>query len=435
MRAVDIIRKKRDGGELSPAEIDEFVQGATAGSWPDYQLSALLMAIVLKGMSLAETAHLTLAMCRSGKRFSWPDVRGKKVGKHSTGGVGDKTSLIAAPLAAACGVFIPKMSGRGLGHSGGTLDKLEAIPGFRVGLDEAEFRAVVLAHRVAMIGQSAAVVPADKKLYSLRDVTATVESIPLITSSILSKKLAEGIDALVMDVKVGSGAFMKTLPDARALAESIVAVSKMNGLKTEALITSMEHPLGRAVGNSLEIMECVETLKGNGPADLETLSVALAVRMVRLAELASSDEQAEQMVRRAIASGAGLETFRSIVKAQKGDGRVIDDSFRLPAAPGRHPIRAERNGYVQQLLAEKIGVGAMLLGAGRNRADDTIDHSVGVVIRAPVGSETRVGDIVLEIHFRDEAKLANALPVLTEAVRIGDAPPKQLPLIYEIVKS
>jgi pyrimidine-nucleoside phosphorylase len=393
------------------------------------------MAIVLKGMSLAETAHLTLAMCRSGQRFSWPDVRGKKVGKHSTGGVGDKTSLVAAPLAAACGVIIPKMSGRGLGHSGGTLDKLEAIPGFRVGLSEGEFRAAVLAHRVAMIGQSAAVVPADKKLYSLRDVTGTVESIPLITSSILSKKLAEGLDALVMDVKVGSGAFMKTLPDARALAQSIVAVSQLNGLKTEALITSMEHPLGRAVGNSLEIMECVETLKGNGPADLETLSVALAVRMVRLAELASSDEQAEQMVREAIASGAGLETFRSIVKAQKGDSRVVDDAFRLPTAPGRHPIRSERKGYVQRLDAEKIGAGTVLLGAGRSRADDVIDHSVGAMIRLPVGSETRPGDILLEVHYRDEARLASALPLLTEAIEIGDAPPPHLPLIHEIIRS
>lgn len=434
MRAVDVIRKKRDGGELSPAEIDLFVQAATQGTWPDYQLSALLMAIVLKGMSLAETAHLTKAMCHSGKRFTWPGISAPKVGKHSTGGVGDKTSLIAGPLAAACGVFVPKMSGRGLGHSGGTLDKLEAIPAFRVGLNESEFRQAVTANLIALIGQSAGVAPADKKLYALRDVTATVESIPLITSSILSKKLAEGIDALVMDVKTGSGAFMKTLPDARALAQSIVTVGKMNGLPTEALITSMDHPLGRAVGNSLEIIECIETLKGHGPSDLETLSVALAATMVRLAGLASGDK-AETLVREALASGKGLEKFRAVIARQGGDAHVVDDSTLLPAAPGRHLIKAGRSGYVQDLAAERIGDGAMRLGAGRNKTEDRIDPAVGVLIRAPVGCEVRSGDVVLEVHYRDDATLKQALPLLTEAMRIGDAPPQLPPLIQEVIRS
>jgi pyrimidine-nucleoside phosphorylase len=278
-------------------------------------------------------------------------------------------------------------------------------------------------------------VPADKKLYALRDVTGTVESIPLLTSSILSKKLAEGIDALVMDVKVGSGAFMKTLPDARALAESIVAVSKLNGLQTEALITSMDHPLGRAVGNSLEVIECIETLKGNGPSDLETLSLDLSARMVRLANLASSDEQAQTLVRQALSSGKGLEKFRAIVERQGGDPGVVDEPARLPAAPLRHLIKATRSGFVQELSAEKIGFGAMLLGAGRAKAEDRIDPSVGVLIQAPVGEEVRAGDVILEIHYRDEAKLGQALPLLTDAVRLGDALPKAQALINDVIRS
>src|SRR5438105_2252866 len=282
MRAVDVIRKKRDGGELTPAEIDAFVSAATTGTgWADYQLSALLMAIVCRGMSATETAHLTRAMADSGKRLDLSDIPGPKVDKHSTGGVGDKTSLILGPLAAACGVVVPMMSGRGLGHTGGTLDKLESIPGFRVNLTEAEFRAALRKVGLGMIGQTTDIAPADKKLYALRDVTATVESIPLITASILSKKLAEGISGLVMDVKCGRGAFMKTRADAKALAESLVRVGTANGLPTEALITAMDTPLGRYVGNSLEVIESVETLKGNGPPDLTDLSVLLASRMVR----------------------------------------------------------------------------------------------------------------------------------------------------------
>ena len=435
MRAVDVIRKKRDGGELSSVEIDAFVSAATHGTWPEYQLSAMLMAIWLKGMSNAETAHLTKAMCDSGKRYNWSDIPGPKADKHSTGGVGDKTSLIVAPLASACGVIVPMMSGRGLGHTGGTLDKLESMPGFRVGLEESELRAALLEIGVALIGQTPAVAPADKNLYALRDVTATVESIPLITASILAKKLAEGIDGLVMDVKVGCGAFMKSMSAAQALAKSIVSVGTANGLKTEALITAMEHPLGRAVGNSLEVIECIETLKGNGPKDLETLSVALAARMVRLAGLATNDGEAEMRVRDALDSGNVLVRLQSIISVQGGDAALVDDYRGLPKASHQHIIAADRSGYVAELHAEKIGVGAMLLGAGRERAEDRVDHAVGVVIKAPVGVQVRAGDAILEVHYRDESKLSVALPSLTDAIRIGDALPATMPLIHEVISA
>ena len=374
------------------------------------------MAIYLNGMSPAETATLTAAMTESGTRYRWDDVPGPKVDKHSTGGVGDKTSLILAPLAAACGVIVPMMSGRGLGHTGGTLDKLESIPGFRVGLDENELRTALKQIGVGMIGQTPSVAPADRKLYALRDVTGTVESIPLITASILSKKLAEGIDALVMDVKCGRGAFMKTRERARALAESIVSVGNANGVRTEALITPMDVPLGRAVGNALEVIECVETLKGRGPKDLEDLSVALAARMVRLAGLATNDSEAEVKVRTALTNGAGLEKFRQIVQQQGGDPRIVDDYSRLPTAPQRTIVSADRVGRVSDLNAEQIGVAAMLLGAGRSRAEDRVDHAVGIVIRAHVGEEVKPGDAILEVHHRDEATLAAALPLLRAAI-------------------
>ncbi|MCE9530408.1 MAG: thymidine phosphorylase [Planctomycetes bacterium] len=433
MRAVDIIRRKRDGGELTPSEIEAFVAAAAHDTWPEYQLSALLMAIWLNGMTPAETAHLTHSMCHSGKRYDWSSIPGPKVDKHSTGGVGDKTSLILAPLVAACDGIVPMMSGRGLGHTGGTLDKLESIPGFRVGLHENELREALAKIGVGLIGQTAAVAPADKKLYALRDVTATVESIPLITASILSKKLAEGIDALVMDVKVGRGAFMKTLPDARALAKSIVSVGAANGLKTEALITAMEHPLGRAIGNSLEIIECIETLKGNGPRDLETLSVTLAARMIRLAGLAADDQEAERKIRDALTSGAGLEKFRAIIEQQRGDPRVIDDYSRLPSVSHRHYLKAERNGYVADLNAELLGHGAMVLGAGRHQAEDQVDHAVGIIIHSPVGTRVTPGDDILEIHYRDDGKLQQALHWLSKAVRLESDAPAAMPLIHEIL--
>src|SRR5262245_22126837 len=322
MRAVDISRKKRDGGALSAAEIDAFISGVTHETWPDYQASALLMAIVLRGMTADETAALTRAMVHSGIRLDLSDLPGIKVDKHSTGGVGDKTSLILAPLAAACGVIVPKMFGRGLGHSGGTLDKLEAIPGFRVGLSLDEFHIALRKVGCALISQTREIAPADKKLYALRDVTATVENIPLITASIMSKKIAEGIGGLVMDVKCGRGAFMKTHADARTLARSIVANGTANGLRTEALIPAMDQPLGRAVGNALEVRECIDTLKGEGPPELEALSVELAARMLRLGGLAADLDDARAKVRAALSSGTGLELFLRMVERQGGDPHV-----------------------------------------------------------------------------------------------------------------
>jgi pyrimidine-nucleoside phosphorylase len=433
MRAVDIIRKKRDGQPLDRAEVEALVAAATNGSWPDYQLSALLMAVVLRGMNDDETSWLTGAMVHSGTRLDWADLPGPKVDKHSTGGVGDKTSLVLAPLAAACGVVVPMMSGRGLGHTGGTLDKLEAIPGFRVGLSLDEFRAALRSVGCALIGQTKEIAPADKVLYALRDVTATVESIPLITASILSKKIAEGIEGLVMDVKCGRGAFMKTREDARKLAETLVAIGNAQGVRTEALLTAMDVPLGRAVGNSLEVLEALETLKGRGPRDLEMLSVFLASRMLLLAGAADTGEAAQQRVRDALKSGQGLEKFRQVIATQGGDPRVVDDYRLLPAAPGRRSVHAPRPGWVAGLDAELIGRAGMLLGAGRNRVEDTIDPGVGVVIRAHRGEQVKQGDVLAELHYRDEAPLAAAVPLVEQAYTIADAAPPAQPLLLDMV--
>ena len=433
MRAVDIIRKKRDGHALTRAEVEAFVAAATSGTWPDYQLAALLMAVVLRGMSAEETSWLTGAMVHSGVRLDWPDLPGPKVDKHSTGGVGDKTSLVLAPLAAACGVVVPMMSGRGLGHSGGTLDKLESIPGFRVGLSLDEFRATLARVGCALIGQTREIAPADKVLYALRDVTATVESIPLITASILSKKIAEGIDGLVLDVKCGRGAFMKTRADAGRLAETLVAIGKAQGVRTEALLTAMDVPLGRAVGNSLEVIESLETLKGRGPADLEGLSVLLAARMLLLAGVADTEAAAEQRARAALSSGQGLEKFRQVIEQQGGDPRVVDDYGRLPSVPERLTVQAERPGHVVDLDAELIGRAAMVLGAGRNRVEDTIDPGVGIVIRAQRGEQVRAGNPILELHYRDASRLDEALPLLRRACVVGDAPPEPQTLVLDTI--
>jgi pyrimidine-nucleoside phosphorylase len=434
MRAIDVIRTKRDGGELSPDEIDPFVRGATTGDgWTTYQLAAMLMAVFLRGMTADETAHLTRAMADSGKRFDLSDIPGPKVDKHSTGGVGDKTSLVLGPLAAACGVVVPMMSGRGLGHSGGTLDKLESIPGFRVGLSESEFSDALRSVGLAMIGQSADVAPADKTLYALRDVTSTVESIPLITSSILSKKLAEGISGLVMDVKCGSGAFMKTRAEARALAESLVRVGTANGLKTSALITAMDAPLGRYVGNSLEVIESIETLKGKGPRDLTDLSVLLAARMVRVAGLANDDAEADRKVRGALDSGAGLEVFRRCIEQQGGDPRVIDDYSRFPTAPRTMDVVAPRSGYLVEMVAGAVGVASMVLGGGRERTEDGIDHAVGVICRANPGEAVRGGQAVYEVHYRSTTRMLAALPLLEESFTVGDSPPAETPLVLEVL--
>jgi pyrimidine-nucleoside phosphorylase len=433
MRAVDLIRHKRDGGALDRAAIDFFIAGVTGGSLPDYQASALLMAIFIRGMSSEETAALTEAMVRSGIRVEYPAVTGTPVDKHSTGGVGDKTSIILAPLAAACGVYVPMMSGRGLGHTGGTLDKLEAIPGFRTGLSLDELRRALSAIGCAMIGQTTEIAPADKKLYALRDVTGTVESIPLICASIMSKKIAEGIGGLVLDVKTGSGAFMKTLPDSRRLAESLVAIGTASGVRTEALITRMDAPLGRAVGNSLEVVECIETLKGRGPRDIEELSVLLAARMLIAAGLERDEASAATRVRDALSSGAGVEKFAAIIEFQGGNPRVIDDQRLLPTTADRHDVNATADGYVSSLLAEEIGRAAVSLGAGRAKLDDAVDPAVGIEITAPVGAPVRRGDPILRLHHRQGRGLDEALPLLERAIRIADTPPPSSDLVVERV--
>jgi pyrimidine-nucleoside phosphorylase len=434
MRAVDVIRKKRDGLALYQAEIDFFVAGATKGGWQPYQVSALLMAIVLKGMTAEETAWLTGAMVRSGVRLDLSDIPGVKVDKHSTGGVGDKTSLILAPLVAACGVIVPMMSGHGLGHTGGTLDKLESIPGFRVSLSLDEFRAALGKVGCALIGQTAEIAPADKVLYALRDVTATVESIALISASIMSKKIAEGIEALVMDVKCGRGAFMKNRDDARKLAESLVSIGKGNGVRTEALITAMDAPLGRAVGNALEIIECLETLKGRGPKELENLSITLAARMLRLGRGARTLEESEGKIRAALTSGQGLEKFKAIIAQQGGDPRVVEEYGRLPTAPQRTMVKAARSGYVASLDAELVGRATMVLGAGRNRVDDVVDPSVGAMVLANRGASVRVGDPLLELYYREEASLDTAIPMVRSAYVFSDAAPVPQPLILETIE-
>lgn len=433
MHALDVIRRKRDGHALTQAEIAAFVQAATHHTWPDYQLAALLMAIVLRGMTAQETAWLTGSMVHSGVKLDLSDLPGPKVDKHSTGGVGDKTSLVLAPLAAACGVVVPMMSGRGLGHTGGTLDKLESIPGFRVGLSLEEFRTALRQIGCALIGQTREIAPADKVLYALRDVTCTVESIPLISASIMSKKIAEGIDALILDVKYGRGAFMKNVQDAHRLAESLVNIGNGNGVRTQALLTGMDVPLGRAVGNSLEVIECLEILKGRGPTLLTDLSVTLAAHMLHLGGIARSLEEAQQKVRRALSSGEGLEKFREIIAHQGGDPRCVDDYSLLPSAPRKHRLLAEQSGYVTHVNAELLGRATMLLGAGRSRVEDTIDHAVGALIRAHQGHQVRAGEPLVEIHYRDEEKLEMALPLFEHAWHLGDSPMTQQPLILDTI--
>jgi pyrimidine-nucleoside phosphorylase len=435
MRAVDVIVKKRDGGSLARDEIRFFVEAVTSGTLPDYQATALLMAIFLRGMSAEETAWLTDAMVQSGDRIDLDGISGVKVDKHSTGGVGDKTSLVLAPVVAACGVLVPMMSGRGLGHTGGTLDKLESIPGFRIDLSLDEMKSALSRAGFAMIGQTSQIAPADKKLYALRDVTGTVESIPLITASIMSKKIAEGIDALLLDVKTGSGAFMKTREASRRLAESLVSVGHASGVRTEAVITGMDSPLGRAVGNALEVIESIEVLKGGGPPDLIEVTLELASRMLVLGNVARDHEDGRQQARRAIASGAALNRLQQIIELQGGDPRVVDDETRLPRAPERHVIVADRAGFVSRLDAALVGRASVALGAGRDRVDDSIDPAVGIMVRAKPGDEVRAGEAVLELHCsREGARLEAARALATQAITIGDERPKPPPLVLGEVR-
>jgi pyrimidine-nucleoside phosphorylase len=433
MRAVDIIQKKRDGGVLTPDEIRFFVSGVTDFSLPDYQAAALLMAILLRGMTPGETSVLTDAMVGSGLRVDLSDIPGIKVDKHSTGGVGDKSSIVIAPLVAACGGVVPMMSGRGLGHTGGTLDKLESIPGFRTDLSLAEMRASLAAIGCALIGQTAQIAPADKKLYALRDVTGTIESVPLISASIMSKKIAEGIGALVLDVKSGRGAFMKTPEAARALAESLVAIGKAAGVQTQAVITAMNWPIGFAVGNANEVVECLELLKGNGRADLLENALELSERMLVVSKVAEDRAEAAALCRRALDSGDALERLRAIIERQGGDPRVIDDYSRMPQAPEEHVLRAETDGFVTDLDAGLIGRAVVALGGGRDKVDDDIDPSVGVMIPATVGSAVRAGDPVLRVQYRSRTRLDAALPLLMEAMRMGASPRPREPLIIDEV--
>jgi pyrimidine-nucleoside phosphorylase len=433
MRPVDVIARKRDGYALTPEEIDFFVSGVTNGSWPDYQASALLMAIVLRGMSDEETARLTDAMVRSGERIDLSDIPGAKVGKHSTGGVGDKVSIVLAPLAAACGLVVPKMSGRGLGHTGGTLDKLESVPGFRISLSIDEFKTALRTVGTAIVGQSASLAPADKKLYALRDVTATVPSVPLICASVMSKKLAEGCDALILDVKCGHGAFMKTEADARILAESLVAIGTRAGVRTEAFVTNMDAPLGRAVGNALEIVESIEILKGHGPRDLTNLAVALTARMLVVAGQ-SADDDAEGVVRRALDSGAGLAKLQAMIAHQGGDPRVIDDCTRLPGARRRHTVTAERGGFISDVHAELVGRASMALGAGRSRVEDTIDHGSGILIHHKPGDSVTEGEPILDLLYNDDSGLGAAIALAREAIVTSPEPPSVPPLVLGTVR-
>jgi pyrimidine-nucleoside phosphorylase len=391
------------------------------------------MAIVLNGMSADETSWLTDAMVRSGERVDLSSVPGVKVGKHSTGGVGDKVSIVLAPVAAACGVAVPKMSGRGLGHTGGTLDKLEAIPGFRVAMTLDEFRATMARVGSALISQTATIVPADKILYALRDVTATVDSIPLIAASVMSKKIAEGADAVVLDVKCGRGAFMKTSDAARALARSLVSIGTAAGVKTEAFITAMDQPLGHAVGNALEIVECVRTLRQAGPADLQALVLRLAGRMLQLGGKAGSDAAAEAEVTRALTSGAALAKFREMVQAQGGDPAAIDDPSRLPRARSVETIAAPADGFVTGLDAELIGRSSAALGAGRDTVGGTIDPAVGIVLRRKLAEPVRRGEPVMELHYNDPARLAAAVDLAVASVAIAAAPGAVRPLIVDHV--
>jgi pyrimidine-nucleoside phosphorylase len=434
MRVVDVIAKKRDGGTLSRDEIQLFVNGVTRGTLPDYQASALLMAIVLRGMTIEETSWLTDSIVNSGARVDLSDIPGVKVGKHSTGGVGDKVSIVLAPLAAACGVVMPKMSGRGLGHTGGTLDKLESIPGYRVDLDVDEFKAVLKEVGTSIIGQTESLVPADKKLYALRDVTATIGSIPLISASVMSKKLAEGSDVVMLDVKCGDGAFMTDEDSARALAASMVAIGTRAGVRTEALITDMDTPLGHAVGNALELVECFETLRGNGPGDLSEVVKRFATRALVMAGRDSDEASALRRIEQALSSGKAIETLGRMIERQGGDRRVIDDHSLLPSAGGRQQLVAPRDGFVSAVKAGAIGVATNLLGAGRSNVGDRVDPAVGVVLHAKPGSRIARGQPLVDIYHRDGRGITEALSICSAAFTITDEPPTLRPVILGDVR-
>ena len=431
MNAVELIERKRDGGRLQSDEIEWLIAGYTAGSVPDYQMSAMAMAIFLNGMDDDELADWTEAMLQSGDVLHFPDVEAPIADKHSTGGVGDKVSIPLVPIVASCGVAVPMISGRGLGHTGGTLDKLESIPGFRTDLDHDRFRSILTRTGLVLAGQSETLAPADRKLYALRDATGTVASIPLIASSIMSKKLIEDLDALVLDVTFGSGAFLPERRRASELAETMVSIGESHGVPTVALLTRMDAPLGREVGNASEVRESVALLRGEGPEDLLEVTMALGIEMLLQADVAAGEAEARGALEETISSGRALETLLRVVAAQGGDPSAVEDPSMLPLAPRTHVVEAERTGTVSACDARRVGTAAMHLGAGRERKEDAIDPGVGITVLAKPGEDVSAGDPVLRLRYRDPARLETALEALSGAVEISEAPFTPPPLVAE----
>ncbi|WP_026675166.1 pyrimidine-nucleoside phosphorylase [Alkalihalobacterium bogoriense] len=432
MRMVDIIEKKRDGLELTKAEIEFVVDGYTKGDIPDYQMSALAMAIYFQDMTTEERVYLTMAMVESGDQIDLSDINGIKVDKHSTGGVGDTTTLIVAPLVAAVGVPVAKMSGRGLGHTGGTVDKLESIKGFQVELTSETFNRLVNENKIAVVGQSGNLTPADKKLYGLRDVTATVNSIPLIASSIMSKKIASGADAIVLDVKTGAGAFMKDLEGAKQLAQAMVQIGNGAGRNTIAVISDMSQPLGFAIGNALEVKEAIDTLKGEGPSDLYELCLTLGSQMVYLAKKANSVEEAREKLEEVIHSGKALEIFKTFIAAQGGDSTVIDEPSRLPTATYTVEVEATDDGYIADIIADEIGVAASILGAGRATKESNIDLAVGLVLKKKVGDAVKKGESLVTVHS-NRKDIQDVIEKIHHAYQITTNKVEPKPLVYDII--
>jgi pyrimidine-nucleoside phosphorylase len=433
MRTVDLIHRKRDGEELAPEEIQYLVDGYTRGDIPDYQLSAFLMATYFSGMTDREVSVMTESMVNSGTIVDLSSIPGTKVDKHSTGGVGDKTSLIASPIAASAGVVVPMISGRALGHTGGTLDKLESIPGFRTDLTIDQFRSLLAEHQLAFIGQTPEITPADGKLYALRDATATVESIALIATSIMSKKVAVSLDALVLDVKVGSGAFMKKQVEARRLAQMMVGIGRRLDKRVQALITDMSQPLGYAVGNALEVMEVSQTLQNAGPADLTRLSLELAARMIFLGKIAKSMEEAREIAQSKLLDGSGYRKLKDVIAAQGGNPQVLDRFDLLPNATGAQEITTSRGGYVSGIDAQFIGQASSMIGAGRNTKEDSIDPAVGVILEVKVGQKIEAGSILCRIYHTNEEHLEEAAELVEDAFKISQHPVEERELILEVV--
>jgi pyrimidine-nucleoside phosphorylase len=434
MQAIELIRKKRDGETLSREEIAWFVSEYTRGTIPDYQASAWLMAIFWRGMNAQETADLTMAMVHSGEELRVREIISPVIDKHSTGGVGDKVTLAVAPLVAACGVAVGKMTGRGLGHTGGTVDKLESITGFRATLSSDEFKHVLTTHKMVLASQSGDLAPADGKMYALRDVTGTIESIPLIAASIMSKKLAIGASHLLLDVKVGSGAFMKTLEDARILAQTMVDIGQLSGMHTVAAITAMEQPLGCAIGNALEMAEAIAVLRGNGPPDITALCRHEAAELLLMTGAASNQSPAEQRVEQAIQSGAAVAKLAEVIAAQGGDAHQIEQPDLLPAAPARVMLTAPRDGYIAAIQADHMGMASMRLGAGRFKKGDPIDHRTGFILQAKVGNYCHTGDPLVEIHARGEDEAASIRASLLACYTWSDIPVDAGPLIYDTIR-